>query len=155
MSQWTPSHLLSTCTILLVCISLWRWRWHRNSFLIPPNKALLVMADDNSGEVELDSSKLHHCSGNTTGSDSAATYDTLLCLSSLLSDYAIPAMRNCPAASVLLPEARKSFFFDSTFCGLKYVLFYLPFTSSSLEKISDINDVSVSLTPGQACIFRV
>ena len=64
-------------------------------------------------------------------------------------DYAIPALRNCPANSVLLPDAPQAFYLAE---GLYHVI--------SRERLlhtknaSDIHGVSVSMIPCQACILR-
>ena len=63
-------------------------------------------------------------------------------------DYAIPALRNCPADSVLLPDAPQAFLAE----GLYHVI------SSELllhmKNASDIHGVKVSMIPCQACILR-
>ena len=73
------------------------------------------MANDDSRNAELDSSTLQQCSGNNRirlcrKCFSITTDDTLLSLTSLMFDYTIPALRNCPATSVILPEAPKAFY---------------------------------------------
>ena len=77
-------------------------------------KPFLAVATDDSRYAELDSSTLQQCSGNNRirlcrKCFSTTTDDTLLCLSSLTFDYAIPALCNCPANSVLLPDAPQAF----------------------------------------------
>ena len=74
-------------------------------------KPFLVVATDDSRYAKLDSSTLQQCSAKNRirlcrKGFSTTTDDTLLCLSSLMFDYAIPALRNCPAKSVLLPDAQ-------------------------------------------------
>ena len=81
-------------------------------FMLP--KPFLVVVEDDYRYVELDSSTLQQCSGNNRirhcrKGFSATTDNTLVCLSSLLFDNAIPALRNCLAVSVLLPDAPQAF----------------------------------------------
>ena len=69
-------------------------------------KTSLAVAEDDSRYTELDSSTLQQCSGNNRirlcrKGFSTTTDDTLLCLSSLRFNYAIPALRNCPGVSAL------------------------------------------------------
>ena len=70
-------------------------------------KPFLAVANDNPRYAELDSSTLQYSSGNNRirlcrKGLSTTTDDTLLCLNSLMFDYAIPALRKCPATSVLM-----------------------------------------------------
>ena len=76
-------------------------------------KHFLAVATDDPRYAEMDSSTLQQCSGNNRvrlcrKGFSTTTDDTLLCLSSLIFDYAIPALRNCRANSVLLPDAAQA-----------------------------------------------
>ena len=77
-------------------------------------KPFLAVATDDSRYAELDSSTLQQFSGNNRirlcrKYFSTTTDDTLRCLCSLMFDFAIPALRNCPANSVLLPDAPQNF----------------------------------------------
>ena len=77
-------------------------------------KPFLAVAEEDSRYAELDSSTLQQCSENNRirlchKGFSMTTDNTLLCLSSLMFNYAIPALRNCPAVSVLLPDAPQAF----------------------------------------------
>ena len=70
---------------------------------------------DNSRFAALDSSALQQCSGNNRirlcrKGLSTTTDETRLCLSSLLYNYDIPSLRNCPVHSVLLPDAPQAFY---------------------------------------------
>ena len=112
------------------------------------------MATDDSWYAELDSSTLQHCSGNNRirlcrKGFSTTTDDTLLCLSSFMFDYAIPALRNCPANSVFLPDAPQAFYLAE---GLYHVISREPLLH--MKNASDIHGVSVSMIPCQACILR-
>ena len=117
-------------------------------------KPFLAVATDDSRYAELDSSTLQQCSGNNRirlcrKGFSTTTDDTLLCLSSLMFDYAIPALRNCPANSVLLPDAPQAFYLAQ---GLYHVISREPLLH--MKNASDIHGVSVSMIPCQACILR-
>ena len=117
-------------------------------------KPFLVVATDDSRYAELDSSTLQQCSGNNRirlfgKGFSNTTDDTLLSLSSLMFDYAIPALSNCPANSVLLPDAPQAFCLAE---GLYHVIFREPLLH--MKNASDIHGVSVSMIPCQACILR-
>ena len=117
-------------------------------------KPFLAVAADDSRYAELDSSTLQQCSGNNRirlcrKGFSTTTDDTLLCLSSLMFDYAIPALRNCPAHSVLLPDAPQAFYLAE---GLYHVISREPLLH--MKNASDIHGVSVSMIPCQACILR-
>ena len=75
-------------------------------------KPFLAVSTDNFRFAELDSSTLHQNNriklcrkGFSTTTD-----ETLLCLSSLLYNYDIPSLRNCPVHSVLLPDAPQAFY---------------------------------------------
>ena len=114
----------------------------------------LAVATDDSRYAELDSSTLQQCSGNSRirlcrKGFSTTTDDTLLNLSSLMFDYAIPALRNCPANSVLLPDATQTFYLAE---GLYDVISREPLLH--MKNASDIHGVNVSMIPCQACILR-
>ena len=117
-------------------------------------KPFLAVAPDDSRYAELDSSTLQQCSGNNRIrlcriGFSTTTDDTLLCLSSLMFDYAIPALRNCPANSVLLPDAPQFFYLAER---LYHVISREPLFH--MKNASDIHGVSVLMIPCQACILR-
>ena len=64
-------------------------------------------------------------------------------------DYDIPALRKCPATSVLLPDAPQVFYL----AGILYHFISrepLPHMKNAI----DIHGVSVSVIPCQACILR-
>ena len=117
-------------------------------------KLFLAVAEDDSRYAELDSSTLQQCSGNNRThlcrkGFSTTTDDTLLCLSSSIFNYAIPSLRNCPAVSVLLPDAPQAFYLAEE---LYHVLSREPLLH--LKKASDLHGVSVSTVSCQACILR-
>ena len=118
---WTLSPLPLTCTTLSRFISL-------TAIIKPPlfqlPKPFLAVAEDDSRYAELDSSTLQQCSGNnriglSSKGFSTTTDDTLLCLNSLMFNYAIPALLNCPAISVPLPDAPQTFYLAE---GLYHVI---------------------------------
>ena len=117
-------------------------------------KPFLAVATDDSRYAELDSSTLQQCLGNSRirlcrKGFSTTTDDTLLCLSSLMFDYTIPALHNCPANSVLLPDVPQAFHLAE---GLDHVFSREPLLH--MKNASDIHGVSVSMIPCQACILR-
>ena len=63
--------------------------------------------------------------------------------------YAIPALRNCPAVSVLLPDAPQASYLAE---GLYHVVSREPLFH--LKNASDLHGVSVSTISCQACILR-
>ena len=70
----------------------------------------MAIATDNSQYAELSATTLSQCSGTNRiklcrKSFSTTMDETLLCLTSLFSEYSIPALRNCLVDSVVLPEA--------------------------------------------------
>ena len=127
---------------------------NKTAFLFQLAKPFLAVATDDSRYAELDSSTLQQCSGNNRirlcrKGFSTTTDDILLCLSSLMFDYAIPALRNCPATSVLLPDAPQAFYLAE---GEYHVISREPLFH--MKNASDIDGVSVSMIPCQACILR-
>ena len=116
-------------------------------------KPFLAVATDDSRYAELDSSTLQQCSGNNRirlcrKGFSTTTDDTLLCLSSLMFDYAIPALRNCPANSVIYLKPQAFYLAE----GLYHVISREPLLH--MKNASDIHGLSVSMIPCQAGILR-
>ena len=73
-------------------------------------KPYVAIATDNTSFAELSASTLQQCTGSNRiklcrKGFSTTTDETLLCLTSLYFNRDIPALRNCPVSSVLLPEA--------------------------------------------------
>ena len=118
-------------------------------------KLVLAVANDDSRYAELDSLTLQQCSGNKCiellrkGISTTTDY-TLLCLGSLRVDYAIPALRSCPATSLLLPDAPRGLYLAE---GMYHVISREPLRH--IKNASDIHGISVSIIPCQACILRV
>ena len=116
------------------------------------SKPFLAVDEDNSRFAELDTSTLEQCSGNNRirlgrKRFSTTTDDVLLCLSSLTFNYAILALRNCPAVSVHLPDAPQAFYLAE---GLCHVISREPFLH--LKNASVLHGVSASTI--QAGILR-
>ena len=114
----------------------------------------LAVAEDDSRYAELDSSTLQQCSGSNRirlcrKGFSATTDNTLLCLNSLMFNYAVPALRNCPAVSVPLPDAPQAFHLAE---GLYHVISREPLLHP--KNASDLHGVSVSTISCLACILR-
>ena len=74
---------------------------------------------------------------------------TLLCLSFLMLNYAIPALRNCSATSELLPDAPQAFYLTG---GMYHVISCEPLLH--MENVSDKHGINVSRTPCQVCFLR-
>ena len=117
-------------------------------------KPFLAVANDDSRYAELDISTLQQCSSNNRirlcrEGFSTTADDTLLCLSFLMFDYAILALRNCPATSVLLPDASRAFY-------LAERLYHVISLESLLhmKNASDIHGVSVLMILCQVCTLR-
>ena len=117
-------------------------------------KLFSAMAKDNSRHAEFNSSIIQQCSGNNRirfcrNGFSTTTDDTLLCMSSLVFEYAILALLNCPAIFVLLPDAPQVFHLAE---GMYHVICHEPLLH--MKNASDIHGVSISMIPCQACILR-
>ena len=115
----------------------------------------LSVASDESRDAELDNSTLQQCNGNTciklcSKSSTTTTEITLLWLSSLMFDYAISALRNCPATFVLSRNSPQTFFVTK---GMYHVISRQPLPH--VKNYSDIYGVSVSMIPSQACILGI
>ena len=88
---------------------------NRAASLFKVTKMFLGVADDNSHDSELDCSALHQCSSDYSlirfchRGFSTPIGNTLLCLSSLIFDYANPALWNCVAIPVSLNDTRRDF----------------------------------------------
>ena len=126
---------------------------NKTASLLQPPKPFLAVAEDDSRYVELDNLTLQQCSGNNRirlcRKRFSTTDDILLGLSSLTFNCAIPALRNWPAVSVLLPDAPRAFYLAK---GLYHVI--SPEALLHLKNSSDVYGVSVSTISCQACILR-
>ena len=77
------------------------------------------------------------------------TDETLLCLSSLLYNYDIPSLRNCPVHSVLLPDATQAFYLAD---GMYHNISRNPIIQ--VKNDSRIHGISVTKVMCQACSRR-
>ena len=78
-------------------------------------KTYVEIATDNTNFAKLGAPTLQQCRGSNRiklcrKSFSTTTDETLLCLTSLYFNQDIPALRNCPVSSVLLPEAPQAIY---------------------------------------------
>ena len=97
---------------------------NKTASLFQLSKPFLTVAEDDSRYPELDSLALQQCLANNRirlcrKGFSTTTDDTLLCLSSLMFNYSILLLHNCPAVSVLLPDAPQAFYLAE---GLYHVI---------------------------------
>ena len=114
----------------------------------------VAIATDNSQYAELSATTFSQCSGTNRielcrKGFSTTTDEILLCLTSLIYEYSIPALRNCLVGSVLLPEAPQA---SSSADGLYYVI-------SRTARLQVRNDtdglpVSISTLQCQTCLIR-
>lgn len=117
-------------------------------------KPFFAVSTDGARFAELDGSTLQQCSGNNRiklcrKGFSTTTDNSLLCLSSILYNYAIPALRNCPVQSVLLPDAPQAFYLAE---GMYHVI-----SRESVLQVTNnsrIHGIAISTIKCQACIMR-
>ena len=112
------------------------------------------MATDNNIFAELAASTPQQCTGSNRiklcrKGFSAATVEKLLCLTSLYFSQDLPALRNCPVSSVLLPEAPQVIY-------LANGVYHLIWRNSTMDIKSDSRIHGLSLSPidCQACVLR-
>ena len=80
---------------------------------------------------------------------STTTDETLLCLTSLYFNQNIPALRNCPASSVLLPEAPQAIYLAN---GVHHLI--LRNQTMDIKNDSRTHGLSLSTIDCQACVLR-
>ena len=78
----------------------------------------------------------------------AATDETLLCLTSLYFNQDIPALRNCPVSSILLPEAPQAIYLAN---GVYHLTSRNP--TMDIKNDSRTNGLSLSTIDCQTCVF--
>ena len=127
---------------------------NKTASLYQLQKPFLAVSTDNSRFAELDSSTLQQCSGNNRiklcrKGFSTTTDETLLCLSSLLYNYDIPSLRNCPVHSVLLPDAPQAFYLAD---GMYHIISRDPILQ--VKNDSRTHGISVTKVMCQACLMR-
>ena len=91
-------------------------------------KPYVAIATDNTNFAELAASTLQQCTGSIQTKLCrkgflTTTDETLLCLMSLYFNQDIPALRNCPVTSVLLPEAPQAIYLAN---GVYHLIFRHP-----------------------------
>ena len=117
-------------------------------------KPYCAISTDNTNFAELAASTLQQCTGSNRiklcrKGFSIATDETLLCLTPLYFNQDIPALRNCPVASILLPEAPQSIYLAN---GVYHLISQNP--TFDIKNDSRTHGLSVSTIDCQACVLR-
>ena len=117
-------------------------------------KPYVAIATDNTNFAELAASTLQQCTGSNRiklcrKGFSTTTDETLLCLTSLYFNQDIPALRNCPVTSVLLPEAPQAIYLAN---GVYHLISRHP--TIDIKNDSRSNGLSLSTIDCQACVLR-
>ena len=117
-------------------------------------KPYVPIATDNTNFAELAASTLQQCTGSNRiklcrKGFSTNTDETLLCLTSLYFNQDIPALRNCPVTSVLLPEAPQAIYLAN---GVYHLISRHP--TIDIKNDSRSNGLSLSTIDCQACVLR-
>ena len=117
-------------------------------------KPYVAIATDNTNFAELAASTLQQCTGSNRiklcrKGFSTTTDETLLCLTSLYFNQDIPALRNCPISSVLLPEAPEAIYLAN---GVYHLISRNPTMDITNDSRSD--GLSFSTIDCQACALR-
>ena len=117
-------------------------------------KPYVAITTDNTNFAELAASTLQQCTGSNRiklcrKGFSTTTEETLLCLTSLYFNQDIPALRNCPVSSVLLPEAPQAIYLAN---GVYHLIFHHP--TINIKNDSRSNGLSLSTIDCQACVLR-
>ena len=116
-------------------------------------KPYVAIATDNTNFAELAASTLQQCTGSNRiklcrKGFSTTTDETLLCLTSLYFNQDIPALRNCPVSSVLLPEAPQAIY-------LANGVYHLISRNPTMDIKNDSrHGLSLSTIDCQACVLR-
>ena len=117
-------------------------------------KPYVAIATDNTNFAELVTSTLQQCTGSNRiklcrKGFSTTTDETLLCLTSLYFIQDIPALRNCPVPSVLLPEASQAIYLAN---GVYQLISRHP--TIDIKNDSRSSGLSLSTIDCQACVLR-
>ena len=117
-------------------------------------KPYVAIATDNTNFAELAASTLQQCTGSNRiklcrKGFSTTTDETLLCLTSLNFNQDIPALRNCPVSSVLLPEAPQAIYLAN---GVYHLISRHP--TIDVKNDSRSNGLRLSTIDCQACVLR-
>ena len=118
------------------------------------SKPYVAIATDNTNFAELAASTLQQCTGSNRiklcrKGFSTTTDETLLCLKSLYFNQDIPALRNCPVSSALLPEAPQAIYLAT---GVYHLISRNP--TMDIKTDSRTNGLSLSTIDCQACVRR-
>ena len=127
---------------------------NKTTSLYQLQKPFSAVSTDNSRFAEFDSSTLQQCSGNNRielcrKGFLTITDETLLCLSSLLYNYDIPSLRNCPVLSVLLRDAPQAFYLAD---GMYHIISRDPILQ--VKNDSRTHGISVTKVMCQPCSMR-
>ena len=117
-------------------------------------KPYVAIAIDNTNFAELAGSTLKQCTGSNRiklcrKSFSTTTDETLPCLTSLYFNQDIPALRNCPVSSILLPEAPQAIYLAN---GVYHLISRNP--TMDIKNDSRTHGLSLSTIDFQACVLR-
>ena len=117
-------------------------------------KPYVAIATDNTNFAELAASTLQQCTGSNRiklcrKGFSTTTDETLLCLTSLYFNQDIPALRNCPVSSVLLPDAPQAIYLAN---GVYHLISRRP--TMDIKNDSRTHGLSLSTIDCQACVLR-
>ena len=117
-------------------------------------QSYVAIATDNTNFAELAASTLQQCTGSNRiklcrKGFSTTTDETLLCLTSLYFIQDIPALRNYPVSSVLLPEAPQATYLANGVCH-----FISRYPTIDIKNDSRSNGLSLSTIDCQACVLR-
>ena len=117
-------------------------------------KPYVAIATDNTDFAELAASTLQQCTGSNRiklcrKGFLTTTDEKLLCLTSLFFNHHIPALRNCPVSSVLLPEAPQAIYVANSVYH-----FISRHPTIDIENDSRSNGLSLSTIDCQACVLR-
>ena len=117
-------------------------------------KPYVAIAADNTNFAELAASTLQQCRGSNRinlcrKGFSTTTHETLLCLTSLYLNQDVPALRNCPVSSLLLPEAPQAIYLA---IGVYHLISRNP--TMDIKNDSRTHGLSLLTIDCQACTLR-
>ena len=117
-------------------------------------KPFVAIATENTIFAELAASTLQQCTGSNRiklcrKGFSTTTDETLLCLTSWYFNQDIPALRNCPVSSVLLPEAPQAIYLAN---GVYH--FFCLYPTMDIKNDSQKHGISFSTIDCQSCVLR-
>ena len=126
----------------------------KTASVYPFQKPCVAIATDNTNFAESAASTLQQCTGSNRiklcrKGFSTTTDETLLCLTSLYFNQYLPALRNCPVSSVLLPEATQAIYLAN---GVYHLISRNP--TMEIKNDSRTHGLSLSTIHCQACVLR-